>query len=1171
MRLSKIKLAGFKSFVDPTTVYLVSNLVGIVGPNGSGKSNIIDAVRWVMGESSAKHLRGGSMSDVIFSGSSARKPVGQASIELFFDNTVGKKLGGEYAKYDEIAVKRLVTRDGQSVYFLNGAKCRRRDITDIFLGTGLGPRSYAIIEQGMIGRLIEAKPEELRVTLEEAAGISKYKERRRETETRMRHTNENLLRINDLREEMDKQIEKLQRQAKTAEKYTNYKQEERKLKGELLALQWKNIDLEAREKDLAVSQQETKLEAEIASQRSSEAGIEKHREDHIEKTEVFNEVQAKFYQIGADIASKEQNIQHVKSRRSQLDQDLAQVEKDIQEANVHQSADQSRLAQLRERLEELAPKLEEAEERAEISGENLEESEVILNEWQGEWDNFTQSAGEPAKTAEVERTKITHLEEQSRQFENRHTRMQEELVTLDVTELNEEIEQLDERLQQMQAVVDDIHENRQLCQNNIAEIRQQNHEIAEQIAVKRNEMQKMTGRISSLEALQEAALGKNDSQISKWLTERRLSDAPRLAQGIQVEDGWEKAIETVLGFHLEAICVENFTEITQHLSELSDENLAFLNTSVSSITANTSSELQSLSGKVSAEWSIESLLAGVYCAENEQQALSSCSLLKANESIITKTGLWFGPNWLKVNNAKDDRAGVLQREKDLKVLCESLEIINQQIEELLETQELSKQQMQELEAQSEEFQQQLRNEERQLSEIKAQHRAKQARADHNNKRRENIQAEFEELKNQIEKNQENIQQARGRLEIALDEMAINEETRESLLSRRDEVRNAVNEARFTANEDAKQKQTLQLELQSAQSSLSATEQNLGRVDQQIKTLLDRREQLNNILNENEDPLSGLEEELETLLGQRIEIENQLSDARRVMEAIDAEMRELSGRRMQTEQAVEKARETLEQSRMAGQTLKVRRQTIQEQLVEAGYELKLIFETLPDECRIEEWEKNLVDLAQKIQRLGAINLAAIEEYQEQSERKTHLDSQYDDLIEALETLESAIRKIDKETRIRFKETFDKVNEGLKQKFPKLFGGGQAYLEMTGEDLLDTGVAILARPPGKRVTNIHLLSGGEKALTAVALVFSIFELNPAPFCMLDEVDAPLDEANVGRFSNLVKEMSEQVQFIFISHNKATMEIATNLNGVTMHEPGVSRIVSVDVQEAAELAAI
>ena len=1171
MRLSKIKLAGFKSFVDPTTVYLPSNLVGVVGPNGSGKSNIIDAVRWVMGESSAKHLRGGSMSDVIFSGSSARKPVGQAFVEISFDNTVGKKLGGEYAAYDEISIKRLVTRDGQSTYFLNGTKCRRRDITDIFLGTGLGPRSYAIIEQGMISRLIEAKPEDLRVMLEEAAGISKYKERRRETENRMRNTNDNLTRINDLREEMDKQLEKLQRQSRTAEKYKVLKQDERKLKGELLALQWRNIDVESREKNLAVSQYETSLESEIASQRSLEAGIEKHREIHIEESDAFNEIQARFYQVGADIASKEQSIQHVKARRNELEMDLKQINSDLQEANFHQNSDQTRLNELREKIKEVTPKLEEAKEKAEFSAAQLEEAENNLSDWQQQWDTFTQNSGEPARLAEVERTKIGHMEEQSRQFEKRHLKLIEEFGTLKTDELEDEVAKLESNLREMQALVDELHENRQDCQQQISDVRQRNHEITEQLSSKRQEMQKLSGRISSLEALQEAALGKADSQLSSWLQERRLDNAPKLAQGIEVNSGWEKAIETVLGFHLEAVCVDDLDDISNFVSGLEGESIEFLSRHSNSQASESNSQLVSLSSQMKTEWPVHSLLSGVYCVEDVAAANAIRSQLKDHESVVTKDGIWLGSNWLRINEGKSDRAGVLQREKDLKQAQQDLVAVNESIEILAEEQNAGKESMQTFESQRDEIQGRLRAEERQLGEIRAEHRAKHARTDQLNKRRQVIQAELDELKIQIERTHENTQEARGRLETAVDAMEQIESTRDNLQSRRDEVRNAVNEARFTANADARHEQGFELELKSSTSALTATEHNLSRVDQQLSTLNERKNQLDELLNEDDNPLGELNEALETLLATRVEVENQLTDARRKVEAIDAEMRSLSTKKIDAEQLVQKAREALDKSRMDAQTLKVRRQTIQEQLVEAGYELESIFEGLPDDCKVEQWEQDLSQIAQKIQRLGAINLAAIEEYQEQSERKIHLDSQYKDLIEALETLESAIRKIDKETRARFKETFDQVNLGMKQKFPKLFGGGEAFLELTGEDMLDTGVTILARPPGKRVSNIHLLSGGEKALTAVAMVFSIFELNPAPFCMLDEVDAPLDEANVGRFSNLVKYMSDQVQFIFISHNKTTMEIADNLNGVTMHEPGVSRMVSVDVEEAAELAAM
>ena len=1022
----------------------------------------------------------------------------------------------------------------------------------------------------MITRLIEAKPEDLRNTLEEAAGISKYKERRRETENRMKHTQENLLRINDLREELDKQLEKLNRQAKTAEKYKIYKAEERQKKGELLALQWRNIDQEAREKELKVSQGETELEAEIATQRSQEAGIEKQREAHIEASDQFNEIQARFYQVGSEIAAKEQTIQHVKSRRNELEQDLLQIDRDYHEAYALQSTDQSRLTELREKIAELEPQLAEARERAETSQMHQEEYEQQQGDWQAEWDEFTSHAAEPSQVAEVERTKITHMEDQSRQFELRHQRLQDELKTLDTQELDREIRELESTQSELQMSVEELQQSRQDTQTNITETRQQNHELSNQLNQKRGEVQKISGRISSLEALQEAALGKNDSQLSRWLAERRLDQNQRLAEGIDVSEGWEKSIETALGFHLEAVCVDDLDDVVGHLGELVDENVAF----ICRDTAEQQSgeiNLPVLASKVSTQWPLASLLAGIYCAENINQAMQVRHKLLSHESVITRDGVWIGRNWLRVNQGQDDLAGVLAREKDLKALNEEHEMLAQEIETLEEALETAKQQLQEHEQTRDEIQAQLSAEERRLGEVKAQYSARQSRVEQINNRHRRIHSELEELKQQILSNQQITQTSRGRLETALEEMQAVEEKRETLLSRRDEIRNAVNEARSSANEDNRHAQQLQLELQSSQSTLSATEQNLSRVDQQLQHLHDRKEQLTESLNTDENPLESLTDELEAALAQRVEVENQLSEARRKVDSIDAEMRSLTHKKADAEQAVQNARERLEKSRMDAQTLRVRRQTLQEQLVENGYDLQLIFETLPDECRLRDWEDELAQLAQRIQRLGAINLAAIDEYKEQSERKVHLDSQYGDLVEALETLEEAIRKIDKETRAKFKETFDLVNNGLKLMFPKMFGGGQAYLELTGEDMLDTGVSILARPPGKRITNIHLLSGGEKALTAVALIFSIFKLNPAPFCMLDEVDAPLDEANVGRFSQLVKEMSSEVQFIFISHNKTTMEIADHLNGVTMHEPGVSRMVSVDVEEAAELAAM
>jgi len=1154
MRLSKIKLAGFKSFVDPTTVILKSNLVGVVGPNGSGKSNIIDAVRWVMGETSAKHLRGGSMADVIFNGSSSRKPVGQASIELVFDNSEGK-LGGQYANFMEISVKRVVNRDGQSGYFLNGARCRRKDITDLFLGTGLGPRSYAIIEQGMISRMIEAKPEELRATIEEAAGISKYKERRRETETRIRSTKENLDRINDLRDELGKQLERLQRQSRTAERFKELKQQERDTRGQLLALQWQSLDEKAREVEGGVTSLEVKLEEELATQRSAEAGIERQREAHTESNDVFNEIQGKFYQVGADISTKEQFIAHTRDRQRQLSTDLDQAERSLQEMQAHQTADHERLMELELREQELAPRYEMAAETSAQARVQQTEAESAMQDWQNQWDAFNQSANEPARQAEVERTTITHMEVQSRQLEQRHQRLQEEMLGLNFADLESELELVNEQIENEQQQAESLLYNRQDTQTKLAEQREQITALNRQLSAVRDQSQALSGRIASLEALQETALGKSNSQVGDWLRNNGLASASRLAQGIDTESGWEKAVESVLGFHLEAVCVDNLADIPQALSRLERGALEIFNLQNSgvSLTANEALGLPTLWSKINSRWPVQSLFAGVYCAETLEQALAAQNKLQGNESIVTRDGLWLGAQWLRINRSQDEKAGVLQREKALRDAIAEKSAFAEQLDTLEASLLQARDTQAQLEEERDRIQAQLSEFERRLGDLKASRSGKQARVDQLRKRKDTIVGDMEELQMQLQTNSENIAEARGRLEEAVERMEELAIRREELQQRREELRLRLDEARAAASQDAVAMQALTAEYTAVKSNITSTQQSLARVENQLRQLQQRRDMLLESLNIDDNPIASLTEELEGLLAVRLEVEGRLAEARRAMEAADAEMRELTTKRMLAEQRVHMVRSSLEHDRMEAQTLRVRRQTIQEQLTEAGYELHLLFEGLSDTANIAEWEEALRDLEQKIQKLGPINLAAIDEYNEQSQRKEHIEAQYKDLMDALETLENAIRKIDRETRARFKETFDFINNGLKRMFPKLFGGGQAYLEMTGEDLLDTGVTIMARPPGKRVTNIHLLSGGEKALTAAALVFSIFELNPAPFCMLDEVDAPLDEANVGRFCDLVKEMSKQVQFIFITHNKATMEISNS----SMVSPCMSRV--------------
>ncbi|MDH5600230.1 MAG: AAA family ATPase, partial [Gammaproteobacteria bacterium] len=528
MRLSKLKLAGFKSFVDPTTVEFPSQLSGVVGPNGCGKSNIIDAVRWVMGESSAKHLRGESMADVIFNGSTGRKPVGQASIELIFDNSEGK-LGGEYANFSDIAIKRTVTRDGQSIYHLNGTRCRRRDITDIFLGTGLGPRSYAIIEQGTISRLIEAKPEELRVFLEEAAGISKYKERRRETENRIKHTRENLERLSDLREELDKHLARLKRQANTAEKYKVLREEERLLKAQLTALRWLSKQSEAEKTETLIREKETALESAIARQRSIEAEIESQRESHTEASDKFNEVQSRFYSVGTEIAKIEQSIQHAKERRQQQQQDLNQIEQDWQEAHAHFETDQKRLTKVKEDLAEVEPKLEHLQSTSETSSEALAEAESAMQAWQSEWDSFSEAATEPSRNAEVERTHIQHVEEHLQRQKQRLERLQEELNNQSHDQLISESGELEQQLQKDEAEIQQAQAMLEEKQNQIGQLRDSVHQLNTQLDESRGKLQDIRGRSASLEALQQAALGKEEGVVTQWLNNQHLQDAPRLA------------------------------------------------------------------------------------------------------------------------------------------------------------------------------------------------------------------------------------------------------------------------------------------------------------------------------------------------------------------------------------------------------------------------------------------------------------------------------------------------------------------------------------------------------------------------------------------------------------------------------------------------------------------
>ncbi len=1169
MRLKKIKLAGFKSFVDPTTLNLPSNLIGIVGPNGCGKSNTIDAVRWVMGESSAKHLRGESMADVIFNGSSSRKPVGQAAIELVFDNTDGR-LGGEYAAYSEISVKRQVSRDGQSRYYLNGVHCRRRDITGIFLGTGLGPRSYAIIEQGMISRLIEAKPEELRVFLEEAAGISKYKERRRETETRIRHAQENLGRLNDIRAEIEKQIQTLQRQAKVAEKYQELKQQERLLKAQLLALRWQVLDTGTHEQQRQIAAQETAQEAALAELRKIEALIEQQREQHTEESEAFNQIQGRYYSTGAEIARLEQALHHARETRQQQQHDLVRVEQAWNESQTHLANDEQLITDLTQSLRSDESALTHAQEAEALSAAALAAAEAAQHAWQQEWDEFNTQAGIQVRAAEVERARIQQLEQQHEKLVVRLLRLEDELQGLSTDALEEEIATLGEQSMVLDEQVTQYEQEVQEHQAGIIAERDNLNRLASDLNAERGRLQTMKGRHASLEALQQQALGKGAGAVTSWLKEHQLDGAQRLAQGLKVESGWERAVEHVLGFHLEAICVQGMDDIAAMLGTLQRGKLGVFDLTASSATTVSALPAIPLLDKVQSPWRLDALLAGVCIADDLSYALALRTQLVPHQSVITREGIWLGGNWLRVVRDVDEKAGVLAREQEIKDLVRKMDELAEKISQLEVRQKDNQEHLKSLEVLREQNQKALNEATHRRGEVRAQVSGKRARLEQTMARSSRLRHEIDDVQQQKTGDEQGMVETRLRLEDALEATEGHALRRDILMQQRDEHRHGLEQVRMQARGDRDAAHQVALRIQTVRTQLGATQERMGRAGEQIGHLTLRREELMMALSTSEQPLEEMADELAQMLGRRLAVETELTQARRRVEECDHTLRQASNEHQTIEHKVQRIRGELDQLRMHWQEVKVRRETLQEQLAETDFVLDELFAAMPAEASESEWQEQVERITQQIQRLGAINLAAIDEFAAQSERKAYLDAQNTDLMEALTTLENAIRKIDRETRDCFKDTFDKVNTGLQTMFPRLFGGGQAYMELTGEDLLDTGVTIMARPPGKRNSTIHLLSGGEKALTAVALVFAIFELNPAPFCMLDEVDAPLDEANVGRFCKLVKEMSQRIQFIYITHNKATMEMADHLMGVTMHEPGVSRLVTVDVEEAVQLVA-
>ncbi|MWJ27166.1 chromosome segregation protein SMC [Halomonas sp. ZH2S] len=1166
MRLISIRLAGFKSFVDPVTVPFDGNMTAIVGPNGCGKSNIIDAVRWVMGESSAKTLRGESMADVIFNGATGRKPVGQAAIELRFDNRDGS-MGGLYAQYAEIAVKRLVTRDGQSSYFFNGQKCRRRDIADLFMGTGLGPRSYAIIGQGMISRLIEARPDDLRATLEEAAGISKYKERRRETENRMRRTQENLERLDDIREELDKQLDRLKRQAEAAQRYRDLKQQEYRLKGELALLRGRTLRAEQTAQENRVNELETAVERDVLGVRQCESRLEQARLAHDRLAEDLDRHQQRFFETTTAIARLEQDSAHRRSRDAQLASDIAAaVKEQVEQRQIH-AGDAERLETITQRLAELAPEQAALEEQLGDIEETQQQCEPAARAAEQAWEEANAGWQQASRDAERRQDQLRDLESRITRHQadiQRRHQQRSELESFEALEIAHQ--QALERLAIAEDQTRAFAARRETLQQARTERRDAQQRFEQERDLCRDKVSQCQGELASLQALLDVALADHDPQLSEALKQRGLENAPRLGETLDVADGWERVVSWVLAPWLNARLVG-----TQQLSLLDSQVAA--DWQLVDAAQSGEASAASLAALVSGAGALSDWLSRIHCVDSGAEALAMAARLpdhsSERHSVLSRDGVWCGNGWLCRQGEGEGVDALLVTRRRYADTQQQLEHSLTQLEACESKRLEESERLHEVEQSLDTLAQEERDHATDHQRLALQERELSNRLMHLKSRgREldeeltQLQADASELELTLDEQREQWDQAMTRLEEAALAREQAEQARQAAREQLGLLRERHAPLKDRQQALALETQRLMTERDGLLAQQSRSDDTQERLALRIAELEEMREALI-------EPDELGREELDELLERRAREEQGLNQVRQQSQALAEQLRADEQARQQHERSLEQSREHLQQRRMDVQALSLKAAAQEEQLAELGHDAQVLGESLAVDATETAWQQQLETTTEKIRRLGAINLAAIEEYEQQAERRNYLEAQHQELSEALETLERAIRRIDQETRLRFRATFDQVNKGLQVLFPRVFGGGAAWLTLTGDDLLETGVAIMARPPGKKNSTIHLLSGGEKALTALSLVFAIFQLNPAPFCMLDEVDAPLDDANVGRYAKLVKEMSESVQFIYITHNKIAMEAAERLMGVTMQEPGVSRLVSVGVEEAAALA--
>ncbi len=1169
MRLDGIKLTGFKSFVDPTSVSFPGNRCAVVGPNGCGKSNIIDAVRWVMGESSALKLRGESIADVIFdgtsNGSSSRKASGMASIELIFDNTDGR-LGGEYANFGRIAVRREVTREARSTYYLNGNQCRRRDIVDVFLGTGFGPRGYSIIEQGMISELVEAKPGDLRAYLEESAGISKYRERRRETENRMRRAMDNLDRLRDIREELDGRLHHLRRQARAAERYRELKREQRRREAELLVLRLRATNADLASRDRVLRRLQVEYDQALSALRRDDANIERARAEQQEHSEAFNRVQGLAHAISAKIAETEAAIRFNRERQSQLESSLAGARRRLDETARQLADDEREVASLQAAIAAKLPEMEVARNEDDRVAESLTAAEDDMRGSDAAWSDFLSHASANERDLRLEENRVEHIQQMMNRLRGRLAHIEEESngSTLFTDGLAGELDEAEGRCGAAGAELE-------TCAAELASAREALVADENALAVARTETQCLRDEYAALDAVQQVALGGENHEAREWIDALGLDRAPRLGAELTVDPGWERAAETVLGTDLRAIRVDDVGCFANDLDDLeSGRVVLYEGRDVEG--AIPGPELPSLTSLVRTDKGpVGAMLAGVFAAETLDVALAHRGGLRSDQSIITRDAVWLGPDWIRVNRTEDPVLGVVERAQDLESLGTRLAHADDRVGELDESVARGRSRVADLDDRRDRLQQQYREQADLLSHLRTEQEVRLVRIDEARARQRRAETERDEVEAQISAEANRLREVQSRIASLRRDARTLDARRAELQGARTRQATLLETARHDAATCRGRLHALQMEHEHLTTKRAAVELVRSRLQEQRAELEALARDYENDIAANLKPLPTFEASLQENLKEKVGVDKQLADIRRRVDEANGEIRSHEAKRQQSGIAMEQARDRIHDAELEREGISARCADLSEQLEQTGIAEDEVSAELPADADPQVWREQLEKIDRRITRLGAVNLAALEELETQTERKRYLDAQNDDLEQALGTLRSAINRIDRETKTRFKATFDAVNEHLKTLFPKVFGGGHAYLELTSDDLLEAGVSLMARPPGKRNSSIQVLSGGEKALTAIALIFAIFHLNPSPVCLLDEVDAPLDDTNVVRFAELLEEMSAEVQFVVITHNKLTMEMADQLLGVTMNEPGVSRLVSVDLDEAAAMAAV